>query len=436
MGIEKKSNNKSIDKKKKVLKAVRIFLVVMLFFTFFSRTINNLTLPQVVVAQTSSGDVIKEAIFDGEVSSKKSINHFVDLKLTVDEIMVNVGDKVRKDEVLLILDSEPLEKELSQEEFSLNIHENDYKSLQLNLERLESEDFFQLRHKLEKTKMALTELESNYNSNLKLFKEDKLDNNKLKQSERAYSNSQIDYEIQKKELLRKEEELKRDIEDAKLKLENKKFYIERTKNNIRNIEKQISDCVIRASEDGIVKEINYTKGMVTSNFKPIYQLDVIEEGFQVIGNVATDVSSFIEVGDDATISLQGDKKMQFQNKVTEINHIQGNNQLSEVKIDLEQEDITGDERVEVRIKKDIGFYEIMIPNEAIYKDIEGNYYVYVIEEKKSYLGNEYYVKKKDVMVGSSNYSYTGITEGLYPYEKIVVTSNKPIRDNSQVTITQ
>jgi len=58
----------------------------------------------------------------------------------------------------------------------------------------------------------------------------------------------------------------------------------------------------------------------------------------------------------------------------------------------------------------------------------------VIEEKKGYLGDEYFVVKRDVVVGSSNYTHTGIISGLQFHENVITSSNKPLQDNSQVSI--
>ena len=369
MEVQKKADKRILNKKQKVLKFGKIFLVAMLFFTFFSKTINNLTLPQVVVDRAFAGNITKEIRFTGNVAPKKSINYYMDLRTLVTEVIVNAGDEVNKGDVILKLDSEALKEQLTDKEILLNIYENDYKKLKLDLEKLEKEDFFQLKQNLKKTELLLEQRESKYTSDLKLFEQGALSRRSFEESENSYLTAKIDYESQKEDLLQREENLEKDIESIKLNLENKGLNIEKTKNNINSIKKQIKDCVLLAESDGIVKEINFTEGMMTNNSKPIYRLYVISEGFQVVGNVTASESNFIEIGDEASISIEGKERVKLNRKVTKISNIE-DKEKKQISIDIQQEGLKGGEKVEVTIEKDRGFYEVIVPRGAVYKDVK------------------------------------------------------------------
>jgi HlyD family secretion protein len=113
--------NKSIENDKTHLKkisgkALIGFFVGMLVLTFFSRTINNLTIPRVKVAKPKSGALVKEIRGDGFVEACEAYKVFhQNSDAKVEYLAVHIGDKVKKGQVLLVLDTKQLTVELQRQ---------------------------------------------------------------------------------------------------------------------------------------------------------------------------------------------------------------------------------------------------------------------------------------------------------------------------------
>lgn len=432
MTLQSSLNNKVTTEKQKVLKIGKVFLLTMLFFTFFSKTIINLTLPEVIVTSPFSGEISRQIRFSGEVIPKKINEVYAKSRFNVKEIMVKIGDEVKKDDLIIKLDDAPLKEELIDLKFLLDTYQNELKVMELELEALMKEDFFHLKHHLKTSELQLNGEENKYKNNKQLFDEGKLSSSQLEDSSRAYTLAQRDYELQREDLVRKEENLRREIEIKKLNIRNKELDIEKTSMKALKIEEEIAQCNIYAIEDGIIGDLNVSIGMEINNLRPIYRLHIIEDGYHIVGHTEKDYSTYLEVDDEVIVFIEGLERDVSNLNISKLLNTENNTQIF---IDIDQGvGLEGKEKVEVSINKSQGYYQAIIPNHAIYKDFEGNHYVYIVEEKNGYLGKEFFVTKRNITIGDSNLINTGIKSGLMGNEKVIISSNKPLENEVRVRI--
>ncbi len=83
--------------------AAIIFLVVLLILTFFSNTILNYSLPQVVVQYITSGSITQKVRVTGNVETVDPYAVQIDISRKVEGVKVKTGDTVSKGDVLLLL---------------------------------------------------------------------------------------------------------------------------------------------------------------------------------------------------------------------------------------------------------------------------------------------------------------------------------------------
>ncbi len=93
--MEKETNRKHIVKK-----AAVIFLVAMLILTFFSNTIMNYSLPEVATEPVTTGTVSNKVRGQGTVETNSDQDVTVSGARVVKEVKVEVGDEVKKGDVL------------------------------------------------------------------------------------------------------------------------------------------------------------------------------------------------------------------------------------------------------------------------------------------------------------------------------------------------
>lgn len=113
------------SRKKIIKKTAGIFLTVLLILTFFSNTIMNYSLPEVATEPVTSGTVSSKVRGQGNVETNSDYEVTVSGARTVKEVKVEVGDTVKKDDVLFTFE-EGENTELKEAQDTLEQMELDY----------------------------------------------------------------------------------------------------------------------------------------------------------------------------------------------------------------------------------------------------------------------------------------------------------------------
>ncbi|MBR1865200.1 MAG: HlyD family efflux transporter periplasmic adaptor subunit [Lachnospiraceae bacterium] len=113
------------SRKRIIKKIAGIFLVVLLILTFFSNTIMNYSLPEVATEPVTTGTVSSKVRGQGNVETNSDYEVTVSGARTVKEVKVEVGDTVKKDDVLFTFE-EGENTELKEAQDTLEQMELDY----------------------------------------------------------------------------------------------------------------------------------------------------------------------------------------------------------------------------------------------------------------------------------------------------------------------
>jgi len=117
-----------VKKRRWVLVAATVFLVVMLILLFFSNHIMNRSLPEVAVRHAESGTITARIRGTGTVVANETFEVIAAQRRTVHEVGVRRGDEVSLGDVLIVFEGDESEE--------LNVAREALHSLEVELERM------------------------------------------------------------------------------------------------------------------------------------------------------------------------------------------------------------------------------------------------------------------------------------------------------------
>ena len=407
-------------------KAAAIFLAVMLILTFFSNTINNFTLPRVTYETPASGALIKEVTGIGNAEANTVRDLYVRSSMKVTGVMVKAGDKVKKGQTLLTLDTTDIGNQLKDEQ---DKHAQKKLSLEKLIEAGSPGNLLVLDKAVQTARQNADKAQKDYDGKKSLYEAGAVSANDLADAKTHLDNAKMDYEIAKNNRDEGIKDNNRDIESTKLD-------ISMEERKMAELSKEMDMDAVRAPCDGIVSGLYYSEGMTATTSQPLYKIADTTGGFQFVATVDTSTADYLESGDGAEITINSSSDKRIQGKV---NRIRDNQQQIGVKkdavIDIPPDGLAGGESGTAYIKKNIGSYKTLVSNSAVGQDSSG-YFVYVLKERKGPLGNEFYVQKVTVSTGDSDNIRTAVLSGISAMDKVVTDSDKALSGNARVLLAE
>lgn len=429
----------NIEKRKIIGRATVIFLAVMLLLTFFSKTINNFTLPKVTYETPASGALIKEVTDTGNVQAKTVHDLYVRTNMKVTGVMVEVGDSVKQGQTLLTLDTTDIENQLKDEQ-------DQYAQKKLYLEKLTEagerlkeanspDNLLILDKAVQTAQQNLDKAQRDYDNSKILYDEiGAVSANDLADAKMSLDSAKMDYEIAKNNRDKTIRDNSRDIENNNRDIESTKLDIDMAERKITELTKEMNMDIVTAPCDGIVTELYYSEGMTANTSQSLYKIADIKGGFQFIATVNVSAAEYLEPGDEAEVSINSLNDRSIQGEVKQIKDNQQQIGVKkDVTIDIPPDGLIGGEIGTANIRKNIGSYNTIVSNSAVGQDSDGHF-VYVLKEGKGPLGNEFYVEKVSVSIGDSDNIKTAILSGISLRDQVVSNSDKPLSDGSRVML--
>lgn len=405
-------------RKKLILKVSAVFLGVMVLLTFFSNTINNFSLPRVKVEQPSSGSLIKVITSEGSVREKEVVRIYSRSSRKVVDILAKTGERVKKGDIILLLDREALEEELREDTLLLE-------KIRLSLEKLaKSSGPGELRNAerdIDTAKEALAEAGRKLANSKALLDAGAVSRDDYEKAQQEYNNAKKEYE-------KKLEDFYVDQSSISLDIRDKQYDLELQQMKVDGIRRELQfESEIAAPCDGIIKEINFDKGSMTDPDTALCTLADISKGFEFKAVVGSEAAGVLSVNDAVNINLKASKGKMLEGKLVEIKNVSnasgnGENQ-KELVVSLPQEGLSGGESGSIRINKQTKAYDMLVPNSSVGQDEKGKF-VYVLKEKKGPLGNEYYIQRASVAIEDNDNFKSAVIDGIGAEERIVVYSSK------------
>lgn len=402
-----------LREKYKAINIMVYFLIIMVALTLLSRFSDSLTIPRVTTSKGIQGTISHEIKGEGVIyeSKETSVTTMEDIK--IDSINVNVGDEVKVGDALVTLNMSNIEStlksaedELSKSNLAYNRAVEDYNIAAKKIDN----DILTAKNEMDSAK-------SDYDSAAEEEKEE---------IKGIYEGKKSAYETLANS---KEETLlsyKRAMEDAKsidnTELSKKVEALRELKNNGGNVKSTI---------DGYVIKVNGAAGDVTASTSLIDLADSSSENKLTI-QTSKDNKKLVASGGVVNVNLNDGKTNITNLKIESVKVNAENSEILDVTVKLPLGQGKIGEYGEMIIPAESKKYDVIVPLEAIHQDNK-EYYVLVMGEKETILGNQQVANKISVTIADKNGDQVAVKDSaLSVYDEIILTSNKDIKDGDRV----
>ncbi|MCQ6563467.1 efflux RND transporter periplasmic adaptor subunit [Paenibacillus mendelii] len=365
----------SISKRQRLTAALFIlFFAILAGLTFFSSTLETMMLPKVITEKLVSKALVHDVNGSGVLTPRKQVDLVNESGSKILKVHVKENEKVKKGQKLVTFDSSELGEQLYQEEMAL-------KKQKLNREVLKENLMNAVR---DGDEQAIVKAERDL----------ELDNMDLEMAQRKLNK------------LRKEKADKQSLS---------------------------------APFDGKITKVTAEDSMNASQGGAILTLMDSGKGFEFLFAVDSGNTALFEIGSKVSVRLVKDNKL-VNGTIQEIKTVSKENSEEspdessyQVVVSVTDDGLQGGEQVSLDIKKESNEKGFVLPKKWVHKDATGSY-VYVVEEKKSSLGNTFNARKAYIVTGDSTEDEVVAVSGLSRLDEIIIESSEPLQEGNRIRI--
>lgn len=425
--IKKIINFKYIKKgkdtlQKKAVKALFAFLVLMIGCTMLSRAADSMTIPRIKVDTPKSKTIVDEVKAKGVVAKNREEKISVVEGLKIDYVNISVGSSIKVGDTLVELDKDDLQakvdeikKNIEQEQKTLSRATEDYnkaintkkKAVQTALNEMNTAkqalDNYNNLSEEEKDSMMEESLKADYESKKELYN-----------SAVADSNDTVD--------------LDRSLQDTKDSLK-----IEEYNKELAKLQPLLdASGKIVSEKEGIVTSVVAENGGVTTD--TIASIADKNEGYKFVGEIDKSNRTLVKQGQTVALNL-GSSGIIENLTIDSISKSDDNPDTLKVTVVLPVGIGEIDESGEIIVSSKSKKYGTCVPLAALRQGDGDSYYILVVTEKETVLGEELTAKKVDVKVEKRDGEYAAVSDGsLGRNDKIIIDSNKTVEDGDRVRL--
>ena len=343
---------------KKVIVLSIIFIIVIAFIIV--KVIMPKPAPEVKHTVLSKGKIVNSINVLGEIKSKDSTNIYSTSSNPVKEVKVSAGDKVKVGDVLAILDSGSLEKDIEQAIATAEASEANNK-VQLDASQKAYNDELYLYNNnlnsevrnaeeaLNLAKINFDDKKKIYEKNKALFEAETISESELDKVKIDFDTANSDYE--KAKVASENTKVKADQALSKAKNE-----YETAQNNCSNnsqrilIEKQkqqLDDCTIKATAEGTITAVNAVVGNPGSGV--LFQIESLDNMEITTSIKEVDIAN-VKVGQRVEIKTDGTGDEITQGEVVSVSPSAKKGDVVQTKSGTQSQGTSSDATFEAKIK--------------------------------------------------------------------------------------
>lgn len=443
--------------RKKILKLLGMFLVLMLLCTILSRAAASVTVAQVTTASPTSMMISHRVRTQGKVlqDSEQAVSTLANQK--IDTIHVHEGENVEAGDILFQVNMDMLNEqvlECRQELDKMNMEASDAESQKAAAEEKKSLDE---QHAIEAYNLAAQKgdqdvawaeydlsqaqarLNEYYAGTPEIEEADGGENQEtaLVDAVNAAQKAYDDAVAARRDALAAAD---RAIREARLSpgkdstteikavdLEKQELKLKKLKLLARAGGKVVSPV------KGVVTKVNVNTGELTTD-QAVMLLADLSQGCKFVATVEKSQEKYLEKNGDVTLENTGTKKLIENMKIGNIEVNEENSEMLDITVYLPPDTMEIGTSGEMTVEKKSKTYSACIPIQALYEG-GGETFVYVIQETNSVLGQELTAQKVKVTVEDKNGEYAALTEGsLSAQQQVIVSADRNIEGGSPVRL--
>lgn len=352
--------------------------------------------------------------FIGKVSNKEETSVTVEMPGVIQEVYVNLGQKVSKGDNLLTIKGDDVENSIKQAQAALELAKANYQnSTDASIENQKNS----LENSFKLAQIAYDEAKRSYDINLKLFEGQAISEDILKKSEMALNQAK-----QNLDMAQKSQDTSNDKTIPQLKeLAEKQLNQAQSSYDIAN--SNLNKLTLVSPADGIITEKNFNDGELASQQKPAFVIsntDLLQIDLEVTEKDLTHFKLGQEV--DAFI---GEKTV--KGKVSYIPTVpEKNSSLYKIQIDIQNlnEEFKSGMSANIELSLEKQSNVISVPKKAVFEE-EGKKYIYSV-------GADNLAVKKEVTTGIETANRIEIKSGISDEDTLIIGGIRLISDGSKV----
>ena len=446
---------------KRIIKAIGIFLGILMILTLLSNNIYEYLLPIIEVEKIKSGtvDVVNSLV--GKISLNEELLQQGQVEVTapitgqIVACNIQEGQEVKKGETLFKVKKYMLQSEIAENKNTTALlaleRDNISAKIKSKEERIEEQKTYISKTKEKLNNVALepdvVELKNEIESLRKQFLVDEKLYNEGLCAKETYEQEKTQLELLELKLENAQLSHREEINDKLYELENSltnlqdelvalKLDYQLKYDNIEMHQNQTKEEMITSPVDGMIYALEISKGtsIQEGNIACIIVPTNIpyELGFEVNDTV----SEKIQLGQQIEWTLNRQKKN--AKVLSKSNHTESGN--VKITCHLEEEDLKElnldyktSKNVQVKISQSSCQYDMIVPKSAIIEEGSSKY-IYALEETDGLFDTTYSVSKINVMVLEEGDMYVAVEGPVSVGDKIVKSYSKILSDNCEVAL--
>jgi len=320
----------------------------------------------------------------------------------VEEIMLEEGIMVRKDDAILRLSNTNLHLDILNREANLAEQMNNLRNTRIMMEQRKLD----LKEQILELDYLINQQEKNFVNNKSLYEK-----NYISKEDFDDSRDHFDYLKRRKDLLI--ETQKQDSLFRKVQIEQLEDSVERMQDNLGIVRHKLENLILKAPIDGELASINVEIGQAVSSGQRLGQVNDLT-AFKINADIDEHYISRIKKDLSGNFEFANNE---YQLKVKKIYTVVRNGRFS---VDMVFVDEIP-ERIRIgqtfRVKLELGDPKeaLLIPKGGFYQTTGGQW-IFVVDESESF------AVKRDIRLGSMNPKYYEVLDGLASGEKVIVSS--------------
>jgi HlyD family secretion protein len=377
------------------------FIIYLLFFRDKSSRL-YVDKDKLTVAMVQQGRFQEFIPVDGVVQPLVTI--YVDAVFggRVEEIFVRDGAVVQEGDRILRLSNLSMEMQYIQQENQALEVLNNYQNTQLNLER----NKFALESQLADLDYQLDLTSKDFQRKKQFFNEGVIPLEEYEKAERDYNHALRRLDIAKRTM-------RHDSLYTVTQLSSIKESIERMQENIRMLNRNLENLVVRAPISGQLSSFNSEVGETKNTGENLGQIDQTD-GFKLRARIDERYVSRTYLGQNAEFEYGGNTYS------LEISKIYSNITGGAFEVDLQFMDeapnaLRRGQTIQLRLQFSGIAEALIIPRGGFYQETGGNW-IYVLDASGSQ------ATKRRIRIGRQNIHHYEVLEGLEPGEQVIVSS--------------
>jgi HlyD family secretion protein len=320
----------------------------------------------------------------------------------VEEIYVEDGAVMKKDQPILRLANTDLELSLSNQETAVFEVLTQMQNTRNNAEQ----NTIRQLNQMAEVDNALAEAERVYKLNKQLYAKKAIGSQEFKSSENLYQ-----YQLRRKNLT--EETLRQDSSSSKQQLSQMRESYSRMQNALMLMRKKVGDLIVRAPVDGQLTSLDAEIGQSKNKGERLGQLDVLS-GFKVRADIDEHYISQIFTGLEGTFTFAGKPYVLKIKKVfTQVTN--GRFQVDMEFLGEVPKGIRRGQTLQILLALSDETQAVLLPKGGFYQQTGGNW-IFKVNENGSV------AYRADIQLGRQNTDYYEVLGGLQPGDKVVTSS--------------